>query len=79
MSTGVPERHLLRLFSDHAKVSPLHYLRAIRLERARQLIERGAAVTHAAEDAGFRSGLQLRRAWLQQWGGSPRDAMMSNS
>ncbi len=68
------ERHLLRLFIDHAGVSPLHYLRSIRLERARQSLECGASVTRAAEVAGFRSGLQLRRAWNSFWGGSPRDA-----
>jgi len=70
----VTERHLLRLFLEHTGVSPLHYLQAIRLEWARQSLERGASVTHAAEVAGFRSGLQLRRAWNRQWGGSPRDA-----
>jgi len=70
----VTERHLLRLFLDHAGVSPLQYLQSIRLEKARQSIEHGASVTHAAEVAGFRSGLQLRRAWSRQWGGSPRDA-----
>ncbi len=69
------ERHLLRLFVEHACVSPLDYLRMIRLERARQSLEFGASVTRAAEVAGFRSGLQLRRAWSSQWGGSPRDAM----
>jgi transcriptional regulator GlxA family with amidase domain len=68
------ERHLLRLFVDHAGVSPLHYLRLIRLERARQSLECGASVTQAADVAGFRSSLQLRRAWSRQWGGSPRDA-----
>jgi transcriptional regulator GlxA family with amidase domain len=67
------ERHLLRLFIDNAGVSPLHYLRLIRLERARQSLEYGATVTHAAAVAGFRSGLQLRRAWSRQWGGTPRD------
>jgi transcriptional regulator GlxA family with amidase domain len=67
------ERHLLRLFVEHAGISPLDYLRTIRLERARQAIEFGATVTRAAEVAGFRSGLQLRRAWQRQWGGSPRD------
>lgn len=71
----VTERHLLRLFTDHAGVSPLHYLQAIRLERARQSLEHGTSVTHAAEAAGFRSGLHLRRAWGRQWGGSPRDAV----
>lgn len=70
----VTERHLLRLFIDNAGVSPLQYLQSIRLERARQSIEHGASVTHAAARAGFRSELQLRRAWRRLWGGSPRDA-----
>ena len=70
----VTERHLLRLFVHHAGLSPLKFLRVIRLERARQLIERGASVAQAAEIAGFRSDLHLRRAWNGQWGGSPRDA-----
>jgi transcriptional regulator GlxA family with amidase domain len=70
----VTERHLLRLFVNHAGVSPLQFLRVVRLERARQLIERGASVAHAAEMVGFRSGLHLRRAWYRQWGGTPRDA-----
>lgn len=69
------ERHLLRLFTDHAGISPLHYLRSIRLERARQCLERGASVTRAADVAGFRSDLQLRRAWSREWGGTPRDGM----
>jgi transcriptional regulator GlxA family with amidase domain len=70
----VTERHLLRLFVQHAGVSPLKFLQIIRLERTRQLLERGASVAHAAEVAGFRSDLHLRRAWSRQWGGSPRDA-----
>lgn len=69
------ERHLLRLFIEHAQVSPLSYLQAIRLERARQALHHGSSVTHAAELAGFRSGLQMRRAWTRQWGGSPRDVL----
>jgi transcriptional regulator GlxA family with amidase domain len=69
------ERHLLRLFMSHACVSPLNFLRSIRLERAKQALEHGATVTRAAEVAGFSSGLQLRRAWSRQWGGSPRDAV----
>lgn len=68
-------RHLLRLFLDQTGVSPLDYLRSIRLERARRSLECGESVTRAAESAGFRSALQLRRAWRRQWGGSPRDAM----
>lgn len=66
----VTERHLSRLFAAHAAVSPLAYLRAIRLERARQALARGASVMRAAEEAGFRSDLQLRRAWSQRWRGT---------
>ena len=72
----VTERHLLRLFTDHAGVSPLHYLQAIQLERARQSLEHGASVTHAVEAAGFGSGLHLRRVgpamgWIAAgWGGA---------
>ncbi|MBI3789424.1 MAG: helix-turn-helix domain-containing protein [Gemmatimonadetes bacterium] len=73
------ERHLLRLFTEHAMVSPLHFLRLIRLERARQSLEFGASVERAAEVAGFSSGLQLRRAWRSQWGGSPRDTFRAAS
>src|SRR3954471_14333611 len=68
------ERHLLRLFIDNAGISPLQYLRLIRLERARQSLEYGATVTRAAAVAGFGSDVQLRRAWSREWGGSPRDA-----
>ncbi len=68
-------RHLLRLFIEHAGVSPLSYLREIRLERARQALEHGTSVTRAAEVAGFRSDLQMRRAWSRLWGGSPRDVL----
>lgn len=71
---NVTPRHLLRLFVRHAGLSPLHFLQSIRLERAQQSLEHGASVTRAAEVAGFRSGLHLRRAWRRQWGGSPRDA-----
>jgi transcriptional regulator GlxA family with amidase domain len=68
-------RHLLRLFVEHARVSPLQYLQAIRLERARTALGYGATVTGAAEFAGFRSALQMRRAWSRHWGGSPRDVL----
>src|SRR3954471_3699073 len=71
------ERHLLRLFIDNAGISPLHFLRLIRLERARQSLEFGATVTRAAAVAGFGSDVQLRRAWSRQWGGSPRDVARS--
>lgn len=70
----VTQRHLLRLFTAHAAVSPLRYLQAIRLERAKQTLAGGASVTRAAQEAGFSSDLQLRRAWRQRFSGTPRAA-----
>jgi transcriptional regulator GlxA family with amidase domain len=70
----VTSRHLLRLFADHAEVSPMTYVEKIRLERARQALRRGASVTRAAEEAGFASDLQLRRAWGRHFSGTPRQA-----
>ncbi|HET7862946.1 MAG TPA: helix-turn-helix domain-containing protein [Burkholderiaceae bacterium] len=70
----VTSRHLLRLFADHAAVSPMTYVEKIRLERARQALARGASVTRAAEAAGFASDLQLRRAWGRHFSGTPKGA-----
>ncbi len=70
----VTERHLLRLFTAHAAVSPWSYLQTIRLERAKQTLASGASVTRAAQEAGFSSDLQLRRAWRRRFDGTPRAA-----
>jgi transcriptional regulator GlxA family with amidase domain len=70
----VTQRHLLRLFTEHAGVSPTAYVELIRLEHARRALAGGASVGQAAEAAGFSADLQLRRAWARQWGGRPADA-----
>lgn len=70
----VTSRHLLRLFADHAAVSPMTYVEKIRIERARLALRGGASVTRAAEVAGFSSDLQLRRAWSRHLSGTPRAA-----
>jgi transcriptional regulator GlxA family with amidase domain len=77
----VTERHLLRLFMDHAGTSPMQYLETIRLERARQSLEHGASVTVAAEVSGFGSSVNLGRTWHRQWGGhrEMRDARSPRS
>ena len=70
----VTQRHLLRLFTEHAGVSPSAYVELIRLEHARRALVGGASVGQAAEAAGFSADLQLRRAWARHWGGTPVDA-----
>ncbi len=54
-------RHLGRLFTLEAGVSPLQYLRRIRLAAAEAALRAGASVSQAAEQAGFSSDTQLRR------------------
>lgn len=60
---SVTPRTLSRLFTQHAGTTPLAYLRGIRLALARAALASGAPVSIAAEQAGFSSDLQLRRAW----------------
>lgn len=56
-------RHLTRLFVEHAGITPLEYLRTLRLAVAQSALQSGSNVTQAAEMAGFSSDTQLRRAW----------------
>ncbi len=56
-------RHLARLFAQHVGQTPLAYLEQLRLSQARGMLKRGYSVTRAAQDAGFTSDTQLRRAW----------------
>jgi transcriptional regulator GlxA family with amidase domain len=70
----VTPRHLARLFAEYAQTTPLHYLRALRLELAKKALSTGAPVGRAAELAGFSSDLQLRRAWsAAQLEGTPSE------
>ncbi len=57
-------RHLDRLVQAHAAISPLAYLRKIRAATARELLrEPGTSVERVAEQVGFSSAEQLRRAF----------------
>jgi len=59
-------RHLNRLFHVYAGIAPLAYVRKIRAASARQLLQQpGASVEGVAEQAGFHSADQLRRAFRQ--------------
>jgi transcriptional regulator GlxA family with amidase domain len=57
-------RHLARLFAEHVGLTPLAYLRHIRLQIAERARESGQSVTQSAMSAGFSSDTQLRRARL---------------
>jgi transcriptional regulator GlxA family with amidase domain len=55
-------RHLARLFAAHVGLTPLAYLRHIRLQIAERARDAGQSVTQSAMSAGFSSDTQLRRA-----------------
>ncbi|MFZ4289297.1 GlxA family transcriptional regulator [Variovorax sp. HJSM1_2] len=67
----VSPRHLARLFLEHTGVSPLQYLRGLRLALAERVLRAGGNVTQAAADAGFTSDTQLRRTWRQAGRSAP--------
>jgi transcriptional regulator GlxA family with amidase domain len=67
------ERHLSRLFADHAGITPLHYLQQLRLALAEKLLaDPRRSVENIAGATGFGSAHHLRRVWQREKGGSPR-------
>lgn len=68
----VSERHLARLFRLHAGTSVGDYQAGLRVAHARRLLEGDhVTVERAAEEAGFGSARDLRRAWRRHAGGTP--------
>ncbi len=58
----VSERHLSRLFIDHAGVSPRVYVEQVRAALAQHALGRGVPAKQAAAQAGFGTDRQWRRA-----------------
>jgi transcriptional regulator GlxA family with amidase domain len=64
-------RNLARLFSQHAKCSPLDYVQRMRVALARELVTQSDLdLERVAERAGFASAHQLRRVW-RRWEAAP--------
>ena len=65
-------RNLTRLFSEHARCSPLDYVQLIRFAVAKELIAQSRLdIERVAAKAGFRSAQQLRRVWARWESRSP--------
>lgn len=70
-------RNLARLFSQHAKCSPLDYVQRMRVAIARELVTQSDLdLERVAERAGFSSAHQLRRVW-RRWEGAPPSLLRS--
>jgi transcriptional regulator GlxA family with amidase domain len=68
----VSERHLARLFREHAGVSIGEYQRRLRVAHAQRLLHDALmTIERAAELAGFGSTRDMRRAWRRHAGGTP--------
>jgi AraC-like DNA-binding protein len=61
-------------FKAVTSLSPLQYIKEVRLSRARQhIVWGGTSVTTAAEDVGYASTSQFSREFKRRFGRSPRD------
>lgn len=70
---SMSERHLGRLFAQVTGMTPARYVERVRVEAARELLERGVPVEAAAEQVGFGSSETVRRAFLRVIGVGPAD------
>ncbi len=71
---AVSERHLRRLFADQTATTPARFVERIRVEAARERLERTTApVETVAADCGFGSSETMRRAFLRVIGVGPSD------
>jgi transcriptional regulator GlxA family with amidase domain len=69
----VSQRHIRRLFDQHAGTTPIAYVNKIRVALARQLLQSEAvSVEQAATRLGFGSARQLRDAWRLLADDSPK-------
>jgi transcriptional regulator GlxA family with amidase domain len=71
---GMSTRHFVRVFTQETGEPPAHYVQRVRLERARQLLEReGLSVEEVATICGFGSAETMRRRFQHSLGVSPSE------
>ena len=76
--TGYSTRHFLRTFRATMGISPYRYVLRLRLERARQLMQKRAlTLLEIAVDSGFSSHAHLSTAFRQEFGLSPSEYRQS--
>ena len=74
---GCTPFHLIRMFKAHVGMSPHVYLTHLRLEEARRLLDRHAAIADAAIQAGFADQSHLTRRFKQRYGVTPGRYLVS--
>ena len=74
---GCTQFHLIRLFRNHKGLSPHAFLRQLRLGYARQLLEDGHPIAHAAAETGFADQSHLTRDFKARFGLTPMQYRMN--
>jgi len=71
---GMSTRHFVRVFTQETGEPPAHYVQRVRVERARQLLEReGLGIEEVAATCGFGSAETMRRRFQQSLGVPPSE------
>ncbi|MCP3983252.1 MAG: helix-turn-helix domain-containing protein, partial [bacterium] len=71
---GMSTRHFVRVFTQETGEPPAHYVQRVRVERARQLLEReGLGIEEVATTCGFGSAETMRRRFQQSLGVPPSE------
>ena len=74
---GASDRHLSRLFHEHVGMSIPEYSNGLRVAYAQELLrETRLDMERVAEQSGFSSTRQLRRAWQRIHKTPPREARL---
>lgn len=68
---GISDEYLRVLFRNFTGQTPLVYINTLRLERARELLQNGAAVAETAEACGFESPGYFARLFKKRYNLSP--------
>jgi len=77
---GASDRHLSRLFHEHVGMSIPEYSNRLRVAYAQELLrETRIDMERVAEQSGFNSTRQLRRAWRRLHSTPPREARLVGS
>lgn len=70
---GMSTWHFLRLFKQAYGTTPGRWVTTTRVERARDMLTRGASVTEACLASGFASPTSFTAAFRARFGESPRE------
>lgn len=73
--SGISKYHLIRSFRVHTGLSPMRYLRLLRLEHAKARIGKNESISNACLETGFGSFSTFNKAFKRANGGRPPQSL----